>query len=119
MKISVFVHTANPSVDQPMCRLSRSEAARLVATGVALMISARAIQYVLDRKGYIEPVRVSELGYDRTVSHGRNLVWVPSGLTWQMKPTYGSMSRHFGQTRGGMNFAPNSTTSPSQHRAGR
>lgn len=57
--------------------------------------------------------RIDDIGYDRTVSHGRKLVWVPSGLTWQMKPTYGSMSRHFGQTpHKGLNCAPNKTTSP-------
>ena len=95
----------------------------LTAGVVRMVLDGKACQYICDRKSYIEPAkdRGAEIGYDRTVSYGRNLVWVPSGLTWQMKMTYGSMSRHFGATRGGLNFAPNRTTGTlelEKHQAG-
>jgi hypothetical protein len=121
MKIPVFVHTANPAVDAPLRYKSRSWVMSKIAAGVLVAVAAiivgvptEAAQYTRDHTAHVEPAqakdRLTELGYDRTVSYGRKLVWVPSGLTWQMKPTYGSMSRHFGTTRAGLNFAPNRTT---------
>jgi hypothetical protein len=119
MRIPVFVHTANPAVDKPLCHRSRSRVLAMLTAGIVAMVNdGTACQYVSDRRTYIETAvnRTAEIGYDRTVNFGRRLVWVPSGLTWQMKPCYGSMARHFTSTKAGMNFAPNKSTSPREHR---
>ncbi len=122
MRIPVFLHNANPAVDKPFCNRSRNWVATRIDAGVMMLLAGgKSAQYTSDRAGFVDapaPRSESEVGYDRTVSHGRNLVWAPCGLTWQMKPTYGSMSRHFGRTPGGMNFAPNKSTSPREHSAG-
>lgn len=116
-KIPVYAHGANPAVDRPVRSFSRAHVAGLVKSGVAVMIvGMQAAKYIADRACHVEADRVAEIGYDRTVSYGRALVWVPSGFTWQMKPTYGSMARHFGRTRtGSLNCAPNKSTSPKEH----
>ena len=129
MKIPVFVHTANVSVDAPARYKSRSWVMARIAGGVLVAVIAtiaglptQAAQYTSERTSCSEPAqtvhRSHEIGYDRAVSYGQRLVWVPSGLTWQMKATYGSMSRHFGRTaHQGLNCAPNKTTNPSDHLA--
>jgi hypothetical protein len=94
-----------------------------IATGVLVAVAAmvngaptQAAQYTSERTACTEQTppaeRGPDVGYQRAVTHGQTLVWVPSGLSWQMKTTYGSMSRHFGATKNGMNFAPNKTTNP-------
>jgi hypothetical protein len=130
MKIPVFLHTANPFTDAPLCHKSHGWVIRKIAAGVLVAVIATiggvqrdAAQYITSRGVQVEAPRctkdrATEIGYDRSVIAGRDLVWVPSGETWQMKTTYGSMSRHFGATKNGMNFAPNKTTSPSDHQVG-
>lgn len=128
MKIPVFLHTSNPSVDAPQRFKSRSWVMSKIAAGVVVAVVAmiggvrtEAAQYVDSPKACAQARRtpeqsIQDIGYARAVSHGRDLVWVPSGLTWQMKPTYGSIARHFGRTRRkDLNCAPNKTTSPREH----
>lgn len=120
MRIPVFAHTANPAADPPLLHVSPAKLTWLLKSKSVVMLSAPGrpnygAQYCSHRAAYD---RTSEIGYDRAAgSAGRRLVWVPCGYTWQMKPTYGSMSRHFGATRNGLNFAPNKSSNPRDHQA--
>lgn len=94
----------------------------MVIAGSIEMISEWVAQFVENRREVATAAQLktlaSDVGYDIAAGpKGQDLVWVPSGESWQMKHTFGSMARHFGQTRNGMNFAPNKSSNPSDHRS--
>ena len=117
MRIAIYARTANPAIDQPLHHANAERLAMLLATGRVVMIAAKQAQYVSDRQNYRKPltIRSDEVGYDIEARRGRKLVWVPVDMTWQMRPSYGSLARHFRHSRAGLRFAPNTTTNPRDH----
>lgn len=110
-KIALYAHGANPLVDNPLKLLKRPKIDLLIAAGAVEVLPGGCAMYVADRKAFVEqPQKPEDYGYDREVSaKGRRLVWVPSGWTWQMKDSFGGLSRHFEQTGNGLNPSPNRT----------
>jgi hypothetical protein len=119
MRIPIFARGANPAVDRPLTHKGREQVKLLLAANMVVMLSRRAAQFTCDRESYIEPAvrRLDEAGYDGAVRRGRKLVWVPTEMTWQMRPSYGSIARHFRASRMGLRFAPNKSSSPRDHQA--
>jgi hypothetical protein len=95
----------------------------MITAKVIVMVGTEIAQYVEDRREFAtqpDARQADEFGYDFEVysERAKTRVWVPFQGVWQMKPTYGSLARHFSHTRfPGLNCAPNESSNPSDHRS--